>query len=344
SLSLLPTMVYIPSYMPTDFSGCGPHIGSRRLLKALFGNALAVFLYISCGLYLPMVGLAKHVEEEYKNVAFVLSYVLFVLIMWTAFTFQYYIIGGGIKFASANSWELRATGFFMVTAPKVHKMMTFFGLLTSSLAVYHCLVFDFLMGEFISTAKVNHDVMFKGFLLKAHAVFCLLVASYSIFRIIYDPKIMGARKRFLQQREMEQRQQQPPLSVSAEGWPIVSTEPQECSICTQRAANRQLRCGHVICCCCIARIASTKTCVTCPFCRVEVFNTRKLLVEPEKTTVPMIHCDGCGCKDDEKCSDEGRNEEGIVHRRDSEESHDDRRDGSRALLLPMPEVMPTMGI
>ncbi|GMR31916.1 hypothetical protein PMAYCL1PPCAC_02111, partial [Pristionchus mayeri] len=337
-------MVYIPNYMPlTDFSGC---FGARQLVKALIGNAMAVVLYFSCGLYLPVVGLAKHVEEEYKSIASVLSYVLFTLLMWTSFTFHYYIIGGGIKFASASSWELRATGFCMITAPKVHKMMNFFGLITSAISAYHCIVLDFLMGKFIPQSHVDHDVLFKGFLLKAHAVFCLLMASYCIFRVIYDPKIMSARKRFLRERCDQQRRQQPPMpSVSAEGWPAAPSGPQECSICTQRAANRQLKCGHIICCCCIAQLANTKACVTCPFCRMEVFNTRKLLVEAEKTTVPLMHCDGCGCKEDQNnCCEGRRNQEEVEHRRASVESHDDRRDGARALLLPMVDEMPTLGI
>lgn len=147
-----------------------------QVLKSFFGNILAIGIYISCCLYLPTIGLAKHVDEEYKvskdqrssddkvvifqKIAAIVSYMMFVLLIWTTLTFQYYLIGGGIKvclvnqfcytciniqFAALNSWDLRATGFFMITAPKLHRMMTFFGLLTSSLAAYHCLMLELLM-------------------------------------------------------------------------------------------------------------------------------------------------------------------------------------------------------
>lgn len=84
------------------------------------------------------------------------------------------------------------------------------------------------------------------------------------------------------------------------------------------------------------------------FCNCEmyqVFNARKLLVEPEMITVPLSHCDGCGCKDDEKSEEETRADvHAPVRARESVESQDDQRDGATALLLPMPDIMPNMGI
>lgn len=53
---------------------------------------------------------------------------------------------------------------------------------------------NLLCRMFISNAKEDHDIMFKGFMLKVHAMLCVLMTSYSIFRIVFDPKIMEARK------------------------------------------------------------------------------------------------------------------------------------------------------
>ncbi|GMT32541.1 hypothetical protein PFISCL1PPCAC_23838 [Pristionchus fissidentatus] len=334
-------MVYVPSYTNMcDVGNIVKYFGVKETVRAVCVHSLAIFLYLTCSLHFPNFGLAKHVDEQYKDISSILSWLLWTLLIWTVFSFHYFVTGGRIKFASPTRWELRASGFCMILSPRTHKMVSFFALLSSCLAAFQCLLLDFLMRKFISSTSFNHDVLYKSFFLKVHAVFCILMTSYSIFRIIYDPKILNERKNYLKNRS-EEKKRDVVISVSAEGWPTVSDGPQECAICTVKAANRQLRCGHTICCCCISQISRSKSCVTCPFCRMEVFNARRLIIEPEKTTVPLIHCGDCGCKDEENTSEE-QSETIDNRRRESGDSHE--RDGASAVLLSIPEVVPAMGI
>ncbi|VDK42450.1 unnamed protein product [Anisakis simplex] len=75
----------------------------------------------------------------------------------------------------------------------------------------------------------------------------------------------------------------------------VPEEPEECQICWQHFANRQLNCGHLICCCCIidmVRYSNTPDVSTlnCPFCRQRICCAYELKVIVSDETVPLTQC------------------------------------------------------
>jgi hypothetical protein len=139
-------------------------------------------------------------------------------------------------------------------------------------------------------------------LLKSDFMLSLMLAVFIAIRLCLEPTALIKRRRPIVNgiQSMVQDDQVVTLNKRRR-LPPPSTNPDECTICVERMANRQLNCGHIICCCCLLDLIQSNdnpdTGNRCPFCRQTIVDARRLIViVDESTLVPIDQC--CSVEDD----------------------------------------------
>ncbi|VDM39938.1 unnamed protein product [Toxocara canis] len=259
------------------------------------------------------------------NRGYTLSTATFTLVFWCACFFHYTVSAGRVDVDWANG-RFVARGWLVRSSRTTHRAILVMALAISSATVIQTSTVHsvFFMEQIIAsngTVEVVSDFTAVN-LLKTDFVLCIVFSIYLGVRLCVEPTGILKRRRTTQRRTLTRVS---PSEVGNDVNDIVvttansaetvdgseangrlvetTTKPfqcgvpelvEECQICLQRLANRQLNCGHLICCCCIIDLikhaSGPPSSLTCPFCRQVIYCARELRLMLTQNTVPLTEC------------------------------------------------------
>lgn len=248
--------------------------------------------------------------------AYDLSMATFTLVFWCACFFHYAITAGRVDVDWTNG-RFRARGWIVRSSRRTHRIVLVLSLAIAAATVVQTSTLHSIMNaEYKAKSPVDKDLDFTGFnLLKADFVFSLILSIYFGVRLSLEPTALLKRRRepILRQGHAPMTPGSTTTNTDGQSFAGRSEEDlktseiplrriqcappdfaEECQICIQRMANRQLNCGHLICCCCVMDLIKYSTvppsALTCPFCRQPINCARELRLVISDTPIPLTQC------------------------------------------------------
>jgi len=230
------------------------------------------------------------IEEDFNT-----STTTFTLTFWSA-CFYHYVVSAGRVTIDWERYRFKAKGWVVKSSRRMHR-----AILVVAMAVCSATVIQPATVYSVHAAKLRPS---QASLLKTDFLLALMLATYVGIRLCLEPTGLIKRRRRRRQAhddvemadplergatEMEAESAQPPPLVLP-NYSKHPSDPEECSICVERIANRQTNCGHRMCSGCLREMTETaepETGVKCPFCRRLITSAKRLLVIAESDTVPL---------------------------------------------------------
>lgn len=265
----------------------------------------------------PTYGFRKASE---LNAGYTLSTATFTLVFWCACFFHYMISAGRVDVDWTNGRFL-ARGWLVRSSRTTHRAILVMALAVSSATVIQTSTVHSIL--FIDRVAINAtaEMATSDFtainLLKTDFVLCIVFSIYLGVRLCVEPSGLLKRRRAANRRSV-MRALSSEIELNSENTAVNNGEhseadnksniqttcklfqcalpemAEECQICAQRLANRQLNCGHLICCCCIIDLIKyangPPSSLTCPFCRQPIYCARELRLFVSQTIVPLTKC------------------------------------------------------
>lgn len=224
---------------------------------------------------LALVQWPGHVVSDWagedRPFAYSITSLMFTLAFWCACLFHYLVSAGRVEIEWSRG-RVRAKGWIVKSSRRAHRVLLSLALAISAMTIIQSTTTAMIINHFYIKEDEPHP--------KEHAILILLkidqtlaffLLVYVLGRLVFEPVSIrkGRRPTVVSTNSAE-------LGKEAE----LPGESEECSICVERWANRQLGCGHLICCCCLGEIwkAEKLPTIRCPFCRKDVSSVRKLTI------------------------------------------------------------------
>uniref|UniRef100_A0A915C9G6 RING-type domain-containing protein n=1 Tax=Parascaris univalens TaxID=6257 RepID=A0A915C9G6_PARUN len=265
----------------------------------------------------PTYGFRKASE---LNSGYTLSTATFTLVFWCACFFHYMISAGRVDVDWANGRFL-ARGWLVRSSRTTHRAILVMALAVSSATVIQTSTVHSILFVDCIAANTTAEMATSDFtainLLKTDFILCIVFSIYLGVRLCVEPSGLLKRGRGANRRSA-MRALSSEIEVNDENTAVnngehseVDSKPnlqtarklfqftlpdmaEECGICAQRLANRQLNCGHLICCCCIVDLIKYAneplSSLRCPFCRQPIYCARELRLFVSQTIVSLTKC------------------------------------------------------
>uniref|UniRef100_A0A914X800 RING-type domain-containing protein n=1 Tax=Plectus sambesii TaxID=2011161 RepID=A0A914X800_9BILA len=227
----------------------------------------------------------------------------FTLALWTA-CFYHYVVSAGRVVIDWERYRFKAKGWLVKSSRRMHRAIMVLALTVCSATIIQpATVYSMRATHLESSAAQSRTAA----LLKVDFLFALMLTSYIGIRLYLEPTGLIKRRRRRRQNDddgqiadpAELAETEPTAESAPEPPPLVlpsyskhPSDPEECSICVERVANRQTNCGHRLCSVCLRDLAGSAdraTGVKCPFCRRSLTSAKRLLVIAEADNVPLNH-------------------------------------------------------
>lgn len=269
-----------------------------------------------------IVAIAQWPTNTYKkysvNGKYTLSTGTFILVFWCACFFHYMISAGRVQVDWYNG-RFKARGWLVQNSRRTHRVILAIALATSAATVIQTSTVHTVLAMEREQAD-NDGLVYDATaisLLKADFILCLMLAMYAGVRLSLEPTGLikrrrehgSSNRRRLPSNETDEvtgsgGDQHSQNGNSTDDEKISKKETsskvsipefvEECQICVQRVANRQLNCGHMICCCCVMDIIRYSDCpltaLTCPFCRQPITFARQLQLTVCEKPISLTKC------------------------------------------------------
>lgn len=260
---------------------CSSWITVGRHLSAMLLYGLAIAQWPNASVAVGSDGIAD----------FNLSTATFTLVFWSA-CFYHYAISAGRVSIDWERYRFRARGWIVKSSRRTHRVILVIGLaVASATVVQSASVYSFYTNTIVQQLRTPANAL----LLKTDFIIALMLAVFIAIRLCLEPNALIKRRRQTPtaQTTVDDRQVETTKDeIMMRHRMPTPTNPEECQICVERMANRQLNCGHILCCCCLLDLIrsndETENISRCPFCRQTVIDARRLLIVVDETTPVRI--------------------------------------------------------
>ncbi|PAV77848.1 hypothetical protein WR25_19978 [Diploscapter pachys] len=212
--------------------------------------------------------------------AFSLTSLMFTMTMWSTMLFHYLVSAGRVEI-DWTSGRVRAKGWMVKFSRRAHRVMLSLSLAISAMAIIQSTTTSMVITHFYlkTDQPPTNEQHLILIMLKVDQTLAFFLFVYVLGRLVFEPVSIRKRRTPVSGQNDGENGRRKEVTTRSGKFELPDFC-DECSICIERWANRQLGCGHVICCCCLGEIWRTEMGgeMKCPFCRSPITVVRRLLI------------------------------------------------------------------